>query len=106
LEALRNNDREQVLALLADTQGKEIHAHAALSVIQEEMNRPVGDFGVGGPLLSVRATRMEDRGAGKQAWSRWQYAKEAKCHRTDLSQTKAGWQVTDFNLANREDCGP
>ena len=104
LEALWNNDREQVLALLADTQGKDIHAHAALTVIQNEMHRPVGQFGFGGPLLSVRALKMEDRGVGKQGWSRWQYAKEERCHRTDLSQTPQGWRVVDFNLANPEDC--
>ncbi len=104
LEALRNNDREQVLMLLAETQGKEIHAHAALTVIQNEMHRPVGQFGFGGPLLSVRALTMEDRGAGKLGWSRWQYAKEERCHRTDLSQTPQGWRVVNFNLANPEDC--
>ena len=105
LEALRNNDRERALALLADTPAKEIHLHAALTMIQNEMHRPVGQFGFGGPLLSVRATHMEDRGAGKQGWSRWQYAKEEMCHVTDLSQTPQGWRVVDFNLTTQA-CGP
>ena len=71
LEALRTNDREQALALFADSQFKELQVQPALSTVQNEMHRPVGTFGTGGPLISVWAVWMEDRGAGKRGWSRW-----------------------------------
>ena len=105
LEALRDNNREQALALVVDTPFKDVQAQSALTMIQNEMRRPVSTSGLGGKLLSVRATRMEARGAGKQGWSRWQYANEEMCHVTDLAQTKDGWRVTDFNLTTK-DCGP
>ena len=103
--ALRDNDREQALALFADSQFKEFQVQPALSTVQNEMHRPVGTFGTGGPLISVRAVRMEDRGAGKRGWSRWQYAREELCHLTDLSQTPQGCRVVYFNLTT-EPCAP
>ena len=106
LQALRDNDREQALELFADMPGKDIEVAAALTMIQNEMHRPLGQFGYGGKLLSMRALTTEMRGAGRVGWSRWQYAKEERCHRTDLSQAPKGWRVVDFNLANPEDCRP
>jgi hypothetical protein len=105
LAALQANDREQALALFADTQFKELQVQPALNTVQNEMHRPVGPFGRGGPLLSVRAVRMEDRGAGKRGWSRWQYANEELCHITDLTLTPQGWRVVDFNLTT-DPCAP
>ena len=98
LEALRTNDREQALAVFADTPFKEMQVQSALTMVQNELHRPVGTFGSGGALVSMRAVKLEDRGAGKRGWSRWQYAREELCHITDLTQTPQGWRVVAFNL--------
>lgn len=104
--ALRFNNREQALALLADMEFKTAEVDGALDMVRREMRRAGGNGETGGNLAVVQPVRMEDQGNGKQAWSSWTYAGQTFCHRTDLSQTPAGWRVTAFNLGNDDDCQP
>ncbi len=106
LLALRNNDREGVLALTVDDQQAQ-RADAFLGMVQRYMYSTAteGPYATGGTLLDVRVTGIEDRGAGKRGWSAWQYARKTVCHIVDLQQTPAGWRVTDFNIT-AEECVP
>ena len=106
LLALRNNDREGVLALTVDDQ-QAPRADAFLRMVQRYMYSTAteGPYATGGKLLDIRVTGIEDRGAGKRGWSAWQYARKTVCHIADLQQTPAGWRVTDFNIT-AEECVP
>ena len=105
LTALRTNDRDQALALFAAGSFKEAQVHAALSMMQQYMfsQTTEGPYATGG-LREVRAVKLDARGGGMAAWSRWIYAKQTNCHRTDLAQTQAGWRVTDYTLTNPGEC--
>src|SRR3954452_10661311 len=101
LLALRDNNRAHALELFADMDGKDNEVQLLLNRMQDELHRPVGAFGRGGPLISAQAFKLEDRGAGKRGWSRWQFAREAECYTTDLAQTPQGWRVVDFNQTTK-----
>ncbi len=104
LTALRTNDREGVLALtVADQQA--LRADSWLGMMQPYLfsTSTEGPYATGG-LTDVQAVRIEDRGTGKRAWSRWQYVKTTTCHITDLSTTPDGWRVVDYNLTNPDQC--
>jgi hypothetical protein len=105
LQALRDNNRAHALALFADIDGRDNEVQLLLNRIESELHRPVGTFGQGGPLISMQPFKLEDRGAGKRGWSRWQFAREAECYTTDLAQTPKGWRVVDFNQTTKA-CAP
>jgi hypothetical protein len=105
ITALRGNNREQALVLAADIEFKTDTVDGSLAMIQREKDRITGDGATGGNLAAVRAIKMEERGAGRRAWSLWQYASRSICHQTDLTQTTQGWRVVDFNVTT-EGCGP
>ena len=108
LAALRANNREQVLALTVDDQQAQ-RADEFLQRVQSYMDSTIteGPYATGGQLLDVRLTRLEDRGAATHAWSRWQYARKAVCHETELTQTPQGWRVLEFYVpGSDEHCTP
>lgn len=102
--ALRTNNREQALALIADIEFKTAEVDGAFDMIRREMNQTGGAGATGGSLPDVQVVRIQDQGNGTQAWSRWTYGGQTLCHRTDLAQTPAGWRVTSFNLTNDDAC--
>jgi hypothetical protein len=105
LTALRDNDRQQVRDLFVDDDTRDEQVHHALSEIQSEMEGVHGAFPTGGHLSDVQVMRIENRGAGKRAWSRWQYANRPVCHQADLTRTPQGWRVVAFNVTT-EGCTP
>ena len=100
LVALRNNNREQVLALTVDDQ-QAIRADEALRMVQSYMysTTTTGPYATGGNLSDVRVVKIEDQGTVTHAWSLWQYARKAVCHETALTQTSQGWRVTEFYVS-------
>jgi len=97
LTALRANNRAQVLALTVTDQ-QISRADEFLQRVRSYMDTTIssGPYATGGNLSDVQVIGIEDQGAAKHAWSRWQYAKKAICHETELTQTPAGWRVLEF----------
>ena len=100
LAALRNNNREQVLALTVDDQ-QATRADEALRMVQSYMysKTTTGPYATGGNLSHVRVVKIEDQGTVKRVWSLWQYARKAVCHATELTQTSQGWRVLEFYVS-------
>ncbi len=108
LAALRTNNREQVLALTVDDQQAQ-RADEFLQRVQSYMDSTTteGPYATGGQLSDVHVTRLEDRVTATYAWSRWQYARKAVCHETELTQTPQGWRVLEFYVpGSDEHCTP
>ncbi len=105
LTALRTNDRTQALALFAETAYRDTAVDSKLRMMQAYIHSTLttGPHATGG-LVDVQAVRIEDRGAGKRAYSRWQYVKRTECHATDLTSTPEGWRVVDYNLTSPAAC--
>ncbi len=101
LDALRANDREQVLALTVDDQ-QAARAETWLRMIQSYMHSTTteGPHATGGKLSAVEVVKLEDRGAARRGWSRWAYAQKTICHIAELAQTPRGWRVTSFHTTS------
>ncbi len=97
LAALRENDREHVLALTVEDQ-QALRADEFLQRVQAFMYSTTteGPHATGGNLSAVQVTAIEQRGAVTHAWSLWQYTRKAVCHETQLTQTPRGWRVLGF----------
>ena len=108
LAALRTHDRAQVLALTVDDD-QAARADEFLQRVRAYGDSTItsGPYVTGGTLQDVRVIRVERAGGAAQGWSRWQYAKKAICHATELTETAAGWRVLEFSVSGSDaQCTP
>lgn len=107
VQALRQNDRQAALALLADTNTAAPNLDRVLGDIQGLVQHGyTARGGTAAPLQSVDVLPPEDAGKGKVGYSVWTFGTVRLCYATTLAQGEHGWQVTNWGKRNDSECPP
>jgi hypothetical protein len=97
VQALRENDREALLNLAADSEFRETTVDGYLTRMQDYLTHGYTALGVnGGAFQSVDVLTIADAGQGKTGFSRWRFERVEICYVTTLTATKTGWKVLSW----------
>lgn len=103
VQALRENDRETLQGLAAETEFREATVDGYLTRMQDYLANGYVAMGVnGGAFQGVDVLGMTDQGQGKIGYSRWRFERTAICYVTKLTATDTGWKVLSWG--QRSDC--
>lgn len=103
VQALTANDRQTVLDLMAPE--VRVGVDQFLNRIQNIMagyDLPTRYAGKHGKFVGAEALSVTDEGQGKVGVSVWRWEHAVACYKVVLAQTDAGWKVTQWWQATKE----
>jgi hypothetical protein len=105
VQALRNNDRQTLLSLAAESPYREVTVDQTLATIQEYVRNGYSTVGVnGGALQGVDVLPLAEQGQGKVGYSRWRFATVTICYGAELTPTEASWRVLQWGQEDESAC--
>jgi hypothetical protein len=97
ITAVRENERETALALVAPMSGNEtVFVDSALGRMQEILREQSNGTVATGALQSVDTLPLDDAGVGKVGISVWRFAAVTWCWETQLAPSEGRWAVTGW----------
>jgi hypothetical protein len=105
VQALRNNDRQTLLSLAAESPYREVTVDQTLATMQDYVRNGYSTVGVdGGALQGVDVLPLAEQGQGKVGYSRWRFEAVTICYATELTPTDAGWRVLQWGQEDESAC--